>query len=289
VKLKLGIPKGSLEEATIRLFKKAGYEIRVGERSYYPEIDDPEITCLLVRAQEMARYVEHGTLDCGITGRDWILESRARVREVAELSYAKQGKSPVRWVLAVPVDSRIRSVKDLQGKTIATEAVNLTRAFLAKNRVKASVEFSWGATEVKAPDLADAIVEITETGSSLRANNLRVIAEVMPSTPRLVMNPKAWGNAWKRKKVEALAVLLRGAIQAEQKVGLMLNVDRKHLKRVIALLPSLEAPTVNPLAETGWYAINTIVDEHVVRDLIPRLKQAGGCGIVEYPLNKVIF
>jgi ATP phosphoribosyltransferase len=289
VKLKLGIPKGSLEEATIRLFKKAGYEIRVGERSYYPEIDDPEIECLLVRAQEMARYVEHGTLDCGITGKDWIVESRARVREVAELSYAKQGKSPVRWVLAVPVDSRIRSVKDLQGKTIATEAVNLTRAFLAKNRVKARVEFSWGATEVKAPDLADAIVEITETGSSLRANNLRVIAEVMPSTPRLVMNPKAWGNAWKRKKVEALAVLLRGAIQAEQKVGLMLNVDEKHLKKVVALLPSLEAPTLNPLAETGWYAINTIVDEPVVRDLIPKLKNAGGTGIVEYPLNKVIF
>lgn len=289
MKLKLGIPKGSLEEATIRLFKKAGYEIRVGERSYYPEIDDPEIECLLVRAQEMARYVEHGTLDCGITGKDWIVESRARVREVAELSYAKQGKSPVRWVLAVPVDSRIRSVKDLQGKTIATEAVNLTRAFLAKNRVKARVEFSWGATEVKAPDLADAIVEITETGSSLRANNLRVIAEVMPSTPRLVMNPKAWGNAWKRKKVEALAVLLRGAIQAEQKVGLMLNVDEKHLKKVVALLPSLEAPTLNPLAETGWYAINTIVDEPVVRDLIPKLKNAGGTGIVEYPLNKVIF
>lgn len=289
MKLKLGIPKGSLEEATIRLFRKAGYEIRVGERSYYPEIDDPEVECLLVRAQEMARYVEHGTLDCGITGRDWIVECRAKVREVTELSFSKQGKSPVRWVLAVPADSRIKSLRDLRGKTVATEAVNLTRAFLAKHRVKASVEFSWGATEVKAPDLADAIVELTETGSSLRANHLRIVAEVMPSTPRLIMNPRAWGNLWKRRKVEALAVLLKGAIQAEQKVGLMLNVDKRHLKKVIALLPALEAPTVNPLAETGWFAINTIVDEQVVRDLIPRLKQAGGTGIVEYPLNKVIF
>jgi len=289
MKLKLGIPKGSLEEATIRLFKKAGYEIRVGERSYYPEIDDPEIECLLVRAQEMARYVEHGTLDCGITGQDWIVECRAKVKEVAELRYAKQGKSLVRWVLAVPADSRVRSVKDLQGKTIATEAVNLTKAFLARHKVKAAVEFSWGATEVKPPELADAIVEITETGSSLRANNLRIVAEVMTSTPRLIMKPKAYENAWKRKKVEALAVLLEGAINAEMKVGLMLNVDEKHLKKVVALLPSLEAPTLNPLAETGWYAINTIVDETVVRDLIPKLKDAGGTGIVEYPLNKVIF
>lgn len=286
--LKLGIPKGSLEEPTLRLFKKAGFEIRIGSRSYYPEIDDPQIECLLIRPQEMARYVEHEILDAGITGKDWLVESRARVREVAELRYAKQSHHPVRWVLAVPVDSQIKTIKDLKGKTIATEAVNFTRAFLAQHKVKANVEFSWGATEVKPPDLADAIVEITETGSSLRANKLRIVAEVLQSTPRLIVNARAWQNTWKRKKVQNLAVLLQGAILAEEKVGLMLNVREKDLKKIVALLPALESPTINPLNERGWYAVNTIVDEHVVRELIPLLKDAGGSGIVEYPLNKIV-
>jgi ATP phosphoribosyltransferase len=289
VKLKLGIPKGSLEESTLRLFKKAGYEIHIGPRSYYPEIDDPQIECLLIRPQEMARYVEHEVLDAGITGKDWLVESRARVREVAELRYAKQSPHPIRWVLAVPMDSKIKTIKDLKGKTIATEAVNLTRAFLAQHKVKAEVEFSWGATEVKPPDLADAIVEITETGSSLHANNLRIVAEVMQSTPRLIMNARAYQNAWKLKKVQNLAVLLQGAILAEEKVGLMLNVRERDLKKIMALLPALESPTINPLNEPSWYAVNTIVDEHIVRELIPLLKDAGGCGIVEYPLNKIVY
>lgn len=289
--LKLGLPKGSLQESTVAMFKRAGFGISVSERSYVPSIDDPELEAILIRAQEMSRYVESGTVDAGITGLDWIRENdlEGKLQKVTELVYAKQGARPVRWVIAVPNNSPVKSVKDLAGRRIATELVGVTKAFLAAHKVKAEVEFSWGATEVKATaGLVDAIVEVTETGSSLRANNLRIVGEVVTSVPWLVANQAAWRDAWKRAKLEQLALLLRGALAAEQKVGLKMNVARSHLKRVVALLPAMREPTVSPLANSQWVAIETIVDEIIVRQLIPRLKAAGAEGIIEYPLNKVI-
>lgn len=286
--LKLGLPKGSLQDATFRLFGKAGYKIQANERSYFPEIDDDEIECMLIRAQEMARYVEMGHLDCGITGKDWIVESRAKVVEVADLIYAKRGMRAVKWVLAVPKGSSVKSVKDLENKLIATEAVNLTREYLKKHGVKADVEFSWGATEVKAPTLADAIVEITETGSSLRANNLRIVDTVLESTTRFIVNRDSWRDEWKRRKVENIVTLLQGAILAEDKVGLKLNVARKDLERILLMLPALKNPTISSLSDESWVAVETIIDESLVRQLIPELKRFGAQGIVEYPLNKIV-
>jgi len=287
-KIKLGIPKGSLQDATAQLFKKAGFNIQFSSRSYFPDIDDPEIECMLIRAQEMSRYIEEGVLDCGLTGNDWILENKSDVKEVANLEYAKTGSGKVRWVLAAPNNSNINSVKDLKGKRIATEAVNLTKEYLKKNKVRAKVEFSWGATEVKPPKLADAIVEITETGSSLRANNLKIIDTLLESTTKFIANKNAWKDKEKKKKIQDIALLLRGAIDAQQKVGLMVNVEKKNLNTVLAILPALQKPTVSTLSDKNWVDINTIVDEKIVRDLIPKLKQAGASGIVEYPLNKVI-
>jgi ATP phosphoribosyltransferase len=284
--LKLGLPKGSLQDATIQLFEKAGYAVSVSSRSYFPTIDDDEIECMLIRAQEMARYVEHGLLDAAITGLDWIL--KRDVVQVADLVYSKQLRRPVRWVVAVPADSKIQTVKDLQGKRIATEAVELTRQFLEENGIEAEVEFSWGATEVKPPYLADAIVEVTETGSSLKANNLRIIHEVMRSTTQLIANRASWEDPWKRGKIQRIALLLKAALAARGKVGLMLNVSQKNLAAVEALLPSLRSPTVSKLQTEGWYAVSTIVDEEIVRDLIPRLKETGAEGIVEFPLNKIV-
>jgi ATP phosphoribosyltransferase len=287
-RLKIGLPKGSLQEATIRLFKKAGYLISVSSRSYYPVFDDPEIESMLIRAQEMARYVEDGHLDCGLTGYDWILEQNADVVEVAELIYGKGGFNPVKWVIAVPMDSKIKSVKDLEGKRIATELVSFTKRYLKSKGIKAEVDFSWGATEVKPPSLADAIVELTETGASLRANNLRIVETIIESTTRFIANKKSWQDKWKRQKMENIALLLRGALSAEEKVGLKMNVPEKAFKRVLSLLSAMHSPTVSPLSEEGWYAIEVITDEKTVRDLIPRLKSIGASGIVEYPLNKVI-
>jgi len=287
-RLKLGLPAGSLQEATAELFRKAGWKIQFYPRSYYPGIDDPEIECMLIRAQEMARYVQDGVMDAGLTGYDWIIENRAKVVEVAELVFSKVSRRPVRWVLAVPNDSPVRSVKDLQGKRIATEAVNLTTDYLKRHGVTAHVEFSWGATEVKPPRLADAIVEVTETGSSLRANNLRIVDTVLESTTRLIANEAAWSDSWKRGKIENIALMLRAAITAEKKVGLMMNVKRSNLDKVTAILPALQKPTVSPLSDPEWVAVNTVVDEAVVRDLLPQLKRAGASGIVEYPLNKII-
>lgn len=286
--LKLGIPKGSLQESTIRMFKKAGFNITANERSYYPNIDDNEIECMLIRAQEMSRYVEQGVLDCGLTGKDWIQENRSDVVEVANLIYAKQGLGKVKWVLAVPNESKVKSVKDLEGKRIATEAVNLTKNYLKKNKVNADVEFSWGATEVKPPKLADAIVEITETGSSLRANNLRIVDTIIESSTRLIANKEAWKDEWKKEKIKIIKLLLEGAISAEEKVGLKMNVEKENLKKILDVLPSLKKPTISELSENGWVAIETIIDETVVRDIIPKLKAAGAQGIVEYPLNKVV-
>jgi len=286
--LKLGIPAGSLQEATAELFRRAGYKIRFSSRSYYPTIDDDEIDCLLIRAQEMARYVEDGVLDAGLTGHDWVVETGADVHEVAELVFSKVSRRPVRWVLCVPEDSPVTSVKDLQGKRIATEAVGLTTRYLQQHGVTARVEFSWGATEVKPPRLADAIVEVTETGSSLRANNLRILDEVLQSTTRLIANHQAYADAWKKQKIDDMALMLQGAMAAEGKVGLMMNVPRDRLKQVLTLLPALQQPTVSSLADEEWVDVNTIVDETVVRRIIPRLKSAGARGIVEYPLNKVI-
>jgi len=288
MQLKLGIPKGSLQNATFNLFKKAGYKLSVDERSYFPEIDDPEISCLMIRAQEMPRYVEDGVLDVGLTGKDWVLEQGAKVVEVAGLLYAKAGFRPVRWVLAVPEDSRIRKLQDLQGKRIATELVQFTKRYLKKRGVKALVEFSWGATEVKPPVLADAIVEATETGSTLRANRLRIVDTLMESTTQIVANATAWGDPWKRTKIENMAMLLRAAIAAQGRVGLMLNVRRTDLDGVLALLPALRRPTISPLADGDWVALNTIVDEPTVRELVPKLKAARAEGIVEYPLNKIV-
>jgi ATP phosphoribosyltransferase len=286
--LKLGIPAGSLQEATARLFARAGYQITFAGRSYYPAIDDPEIQCTLLRAQEMARYVQDGSLDCGLTGYDWILENDARVVEVAELIFSKASRRPVRWVLAVPNDSPIREIKDLQGKRIATEVVNLTRRWLASHGVSAQVEFSWGATEVKPPRLADAIVEVTETGSSLRANNLRIVCDLLQSTTRFIANEQSYADPWKKEKIDDLVLMLRGTMAAEGKVGLMMNVRRDRLEAVVALLPALQKPTVSSLTDAEWVAVNTIIDESIVRHIVPRLKAAGATGIVEYPLNKII-
>ena len=289
MRLKLGLPKGSLQEATVKMFRKAGFYVGVSERSYFPSIDDDEIECVLFRAQEMARYVEDGILDAGITGNDWILENGANVVRVAELIYAKQSMRPVRWVLAVPESSKIKGVKGLAGKTIATELVNVTKNFLKKNKVKANVEFSWGATEVKAIIGVDAIVEVTETGSSLRANKLREVLTVCESTTQLIANRKAWLNPWKRAKIENLALLLKGAILAEEKVGLKMNVAKDNLKAVLALLPAMKKPTIANLTDPNWVDVETIIDEKTVKDLIPKLKRAGAQGIIEYPLNKVIY
>lgn len=286
--LKLGLPKGSLQEATLRLFKKAGYNISVSSRSYYPVFDDQDVESMLIRAQEMARYVEDGHLDCGLTGHDWVLEQNAEVLEVAELRYAKEGFRPVRWVVAVPMDSKIKTLKDLEGKRIATELVGFTKRYLKAKGIKAVVDFSWGATEVKPPKLADAIVELTETGSSLRANNLRIVDTLIESTTRFIANKKAWQDKWKRQKMENIALLLSGALAAEEKVGLKMNVPQKSFKRILSLLSAMHSPTVSALSDKDWYAIDVITDEKVVRDLIPKLKSAGASGIVEYPLNKVI-
>jgi ATP phosphoribosyltransferase len=289
MKLKLGIPKGSLENATIDLFRRAGFNITTSSRSYFPAIDDPEVECMLIRAQEMARYVEDGVLDAGLTGRDWVQESEAQVQTVADLIYAKQSFGKVRWVLAVPMASPFQSVKDLQGKVIATELVAATRRYLESNGVTAKVEFSWGATEVKPPVLADAIVEVTETGSSLRANNLRIIETVLESNTQLIANVDSWRDAWKRRKMEDIRMLLEGAINALGKVGLMMNVEKVKLAAVLGILPALKKPTISNLSEEEWVAVHTILDETTVRTIIPRLKEAGAQGIVEYPLNKIVM
>jgi ATP phosphoribosyltransferase len=288
-KLKLGIPKGSLENATVDLFRRAGFQITTSSRSYFPAIDDPEIDCMLIRAQEMARYVEDGVLDAGLTGRDWVEENEAKVETVADLIYAKQSFGKVRWVLAVPDGSPFHSVKDLEGKVIATELVSATKRYLAANGVKAKVEFSWGATEVKPPELADAIVEVTETGSSLRANKLRIIETVLESNTQLIANIDSWKDSAKRRKLEDMRMLLEGAINALGKVGLMLNVEKTNLAKVIAVLPALKKPTISTLSDDDWLAVNTILDESTVRVIIPRLKEAGAQGIVEYPLNKIVM
>jgi len=287
--LKLGIPKGSLQDATIQLFARAGFAIYASPRSYFPTIDDPEIECMLIRAQEMARYVEDGILDAGLTGRDWVEENEADVVAAADLIYAKQSFGKVRWVLAVPEASAFHSAKDLQGKIIATELVATTKRYLASHGVTAKVEFSWGATEVKPPVLADAIVEVTETGSSLRANKLKIIDTVLESNTQLIANKEAWQNEWKRRKLEDMKMLLEGAINALGKVGLMLNVHKKDLDAVLKVLPALKRPTISHLSDEEWLAVNTILDESTVRDIIPRLKQAGAQGIVEYPLNKIVL
>jgi ATP phosphoribosyltransferase len=288
-KLKLGIPKGSLENATIDLFRRAGFNISVSSRSYFPAIDDPEIECMLIRAQEMARYVEDGILDAGLTGLDWVRESEANVETVADLVYSKASFGKVRWVLAVPESSPVQSVKDLEGKIIATELVQFTKNYLKANGVTAKVEFSWGATEVKPPVLADAIVEVTETGSSLRANKLRIVEELMSSNTQLIANRTSWADPWKQQKLSDIRLLLDGAIAALGKVGLMLNVRRADLDTVLATLPALKNPTVSQLSDSEWVAVNTILDELTVRNLIPRLKAAGAQGIVEYPLNKIVM
>ncbi len=286
--LKVGLPKGSLQESTLKLFRKAGYHISVSSRSYYPVFDHPEIESMLIRAQEMARYVESGVLDCGLTGYDWIMEQAVDVKEVAELNYAKEGLRPVRWVVAVPNDSKIKSLRDLNGKRIATELVGFTRRYLKSKNIRAEIDFSWGATEVKPPHLADAIVELTETGNSLRANNLRVIETILESSTRFIANRKAWRDTWKRQKMENIVMLLKGALAAEEKVGLKMNVSKKDLKRVMSLLPAMHSPTISALSDTGWYDLDVVIDEKMVIDLIPKLKKVGASGIVEYQLNKVI-
>ena len=287
--LKLGLPKGSLEESTVAMFQKAGYKIDIQSRSYYPTIDDPEIECVLIRAQEMARYVAEGLLDAGLTGYDWVVESGADVVEIAELVYGKVGRKPLRWVLAVPNDSDIKGPKDLEGKRIATEAVGMTNRYLAKHGVHANVEFSWGATEVKPPHLADAIVEITETGSSLKANNLKIIDTLCETTTRFIANKAAAADPFKRSKMDKLALLLNAVLTAENKVGLMLNVHKNDLENVLAKLPALQQPTVAHLSDEDWFSLTTIIDKDVARDLIPELMLAGGKGLVEYSLNKVIL
>lgn len=287
-KLVIGLPKGSLQDSTYALFKKAGFSIKGGSRSYYPSIDDDEIEIRILRSQEMSRYVEHGMLDAGITGLDWIEANGSDVVELCSLVYSKQSKRPVRWVLAVPNDSAIQSVKDLEGKKIATEGVGIVERWLEKNGVKAEVEFSWGATEVKVPDFVDAIVDITETGSSLRANNLRIVETLMESYPKFFCAKEAWADGWKRAKLEKIALLLKAALDAEDKVLLKLNVSADNLEKVKALLPALHSPTVNQLTDTGWFAIETVVDEEVVREIIPELKENGAEGIIEISLNKVV-
>ncbi len=289
MKLKLGIPKGSLESATIELFRRAGFNITTSSRSYFPSIDDAEIECMLIRAQEMARYVEDGVLDAGLTGRDWVEENEARVETVADLIYAKQSFGKVRWVLAAPEASEYRRVEDLEGKVIATELVGTTRRYLARKGVQAKVEFSWGATEVKPPELADAIVEVTETGSSLRANKLRILETVIESNTQLIANVNSWADEWKRRKLEDIKLLLEGAMNALGNVGLMLNVRREDLGNVLGVLPALKKPTISQLSDEAWVAVNTILEETTVRNIIPRLKEAGAQGIVEYPLNKIVL
>ncbi len=287
--LRLGLPKGSLQDATLDKMAKAGFHISVSSRSYIPYVDDEELEIRLIRAQEISRYVEHGYLDAGITGYDWIVENGSRVHEVGEFIFSKATRQPTRWVLCVPEDSPVRSVRDLEGKRIATEVVNITRRYLRRHKVRAEVEFSWGATEVKAHELVDAIVEVTETGSSLRANKLRIVDTLLTSTPRLVANHDAWRDPWKRGKIERLALLLRGALEAETKVGLKMNVPEPRLPALLESLPALRNPTVSHLSQPGWVAVETVIDEHIVRDLIPRLKAAGAEGIIEYPLNKVVY
>jgi len=287
--LKFGLPKGSLQDATVEKLAKAGWNVSISSRSYIPTVDDEELEIRTIRAQEMSVYVERGYLDCGITGLDWIEENNSKVHEVGEFLFSKSTRRPARWVLAVPEKSKIKSVKDLQGKRIATEVVKLTKRWLKKNSVKAEVEFSWGATEVKAHELVDAIVEVTETGSSLRANNLRIVEELMSSTPRLIANKDAWKNKWKRQKIETMAMLLRGALDAEAMVGLKLNIKQADLTKVLKKLPALRNPTVNELSQTGWVAVDTVIEEHVAREIIPSLKAAGAEGIIEYPLNKVVY
>jgi ATP phosphoribosyltransferase len=287
--LKLGIPKGSLQDATIALFERAGWHIYANGRSYFPSIDDREIECMLIRAQEMARYVEHGVLDAGLTGIDWVVESGLDVKSVTSLVYAKQSRRRVRWVLAVPEDSPYQRAEDLDGKIIATELVEVTKRYFAEKNVSVKVEFSWGATEVKPPTLADAIVEVTETGSSLKANRLRIIDTIMESETHLIVNNKAYGDAWKKNKIDSLALMLKGAIAAQGQVGLMLNVAKQNLEQVLSVLPALNSPTVSALSDSDWVAVNTILEEEVVREVIPKLKAAEATGIVEYPLNKVVL
>jgi len=286
--LKLGLPKGSLQESTLKLFRKAGYHVTVSSRSYYPAIDDLEIEPMLIRAQEMARYVQSGILDCGLTGYDWILEQNADVKIVAELNYAKEGLRPVRWVIAVPNDSKIRTVRDLKGKRVATELVGYTKRYLKERKINATVDFSWGATEVKPPHLADAIVELTETGTSLKANNLRIVETILESSTRFIASKAAWKNRWKKQKIENLVLLLRGALEAEERVGLKMNVPKSRLQRILSLLPAMHSPTIAELTDRGWCDIDVVIQEKLVRDLIPKLKTAGATGIVEYQLNKVI-
>lgn len=286
--LKLGIPAGSLQQSTAELFEKAGYNIKFSSRSYFPTIDDDEIECLLIRAQEMARYVEQGVLDAGITGHDWVVETEADVTEICELIFSKVSRRPVRWVLCVPEDSPVQTVKDLEGKRIATEAVGLTKGFLKKHGVEARVEFSWGATEVKPPRLADAIVEVTETGSSLRANNLRIVDEVLQSTTRLIANNDSVNDPWKKNKLDNISLMLMSCLHAEGKVGLMMNVAREDLDKILTLLPALQKPTISALSDPEWVDVITIVEESVVRNIVPELKAIGATGIVEYPINKLI-
>ena len=286
--LRIGLPAGSLQEAALALFRKAGYNVTLHSRSYNLSVDDPEMECILVRAQEIPRYVEDGVMDAGLTGYDWVQENGADVVEVADLVFAKETRGPVRWVLAVPLDSPIKKVEHLEGKRIATELVSVTSDFLRRAGVKAHVEFSWGATEAKPPVLADAIVELTETGSSLAANNLRVLETVLESTPRFIASKEAWADPWRRKKIEDITLMLKGAMAAEGKVGLMMNVRVVDLDTVVAILPALEKPTVSALSNKAWVAVNTIVDESVVREIVPKLKDAGARGIVEYPINKII-
>ncbi|MEI6770680.1 MAG: ATP phosphoribosyltransferase [Planctomycetota bacterium] len=286
--LRVGIPAGSLQEATGDLFRKAGYKLTFQSRSYYPSIDDPEIHCTLIRAQEMPRYVENGSLDCGLTGFDWVQESQANVTIMTELIFSKVSKRPVRWVLAVPENSEIKNISDLKGKRIATEVVNITNRWLASHKVEAQVEFSWGATEVKPPRFADAIVDVTETGSSLKANQLRIVAELLESTTRFIANKDAHEDSWKRKKMDDMVLMLKGALAAEGKVGLMMNVPQSSLEDVLKILPALQKPTISSLSDPSWVALNTILDESVVRHIIPKLSLAGAKGIVEYPLNKII-
>ena len=288
-KLRLGIPKGSLQESTLRIFAKAGYKIRVSSRSYFPSIDDSEIEAVMFRAQEMSRYVADGIIDCGITGNDWIEENSSEVERVAELIYAKQSMKPVRWVLAVPNESPVQSVKDLEGKIIATELVNVTKKYLEEKGVKAEVEFSWGATEVKPKMGIDAIVEITETGSSLKANNLRIVEDLCESTTQFIANKKAYKDDWKKEKIERIALLVKGAILAEGKVGLKMNARKTDIEKIVGVLPAIQTPTVAPLFDPEWVDIETIIDEEAVKRLIPALKEAGAEGIIEYPLNKVIY
>ena len=287
--LRFGLPKGSLQDATVEKLAKAGWNVRVSSRSYLPYVDDTGLEIRTIRAQEMSIYVERGYLDCGITGLDWIQENNSKVQEVGEFLFSKATRRPARWVLAVPEKSKIKSVKDLEGKLIATEVVGMTKRWLKKHGVKADVEFSWGATEMKAHELVDAIVEVTETGNSLRANNLRIVEELMSSTPRLIANKASWKDVWKRDKIETMAMLLRGAIDAETKVGLKLNIQQANLEKLLKNLPSLRNPTINQLAQDDWVAVDTVIDEHVVREIIPELKAAGAEGIVEYPLNKVVY